>query len=144
MEHNFECFLGLIDTIKINFPEGIVNLKILQELVTKERWDFFELIDFFHRNPKLFFEEILKKEIDYDWLRTLSAFMQSHLTKILFPEDLRNKAKLSKYDQTVLEMSEKLNRNMLKYYLGFFSELEILSKSSDVFLVNRLRLETLK
>ena len=144
LEHNFESFFWLIDTIKMNFPEGIVNFKVLQELVTKERWDFFDLIDLFHRSPKLFFEEILKKETDYDWLRTLSAFMQTHLTKILFPEELRNKGKLSKYDQSVLEMSEKLNRDMVKYYMGFFSELEILSKSSDIFLVNRLRLETLK
>ncbi|MDD4974792.1 MAG: hypothetical protein PHY93_10605 [Bacteriovorax sp.] len=144
LEHNFESFFWMIDTIKMNFPEGIVNFKVLQELVTKERWDFFELIDLFHRSPKLFFEEILKKEMDYDWLRTLSAFMQTHLTKILFPLDLKNKGKLSKYDQSVLEMSEKLNRDMVKYYMGFFSELEILSKSSDIFLVNRLRLETLK
>ncbi|MBC7537858.1 MAG: hypothetical protein H7281_03500 [Bacteriovorax sp.] len=144
LEHNFESFFWLIDTIKMNFPEGIVNFKVLQELVTKERWDFFELIDLFHRAPKLFFVEILKKEIDYEWMRTLSLFMQSHITKILFPEELRSKGKLSKYDQTVLDMSEKLNRDIMKYYLGFFSELEILSKSSDLFLVNRLRLETLK
>lgn len=144
LEHNFESFFGLIDTIKTNFPEGIVNLKTLQELVTRERWDFFILIDLFHRDPKLFFEEILKKEIDYDWLRTLSASMQTHLVKILYPEEIRNKPKHSKYEQTILEMSEKLNRDRLRYYLGFFSDLEILSKSSDVFLVNRLRLETLK
>lgn len=144
LEHNFESFFWLIDTIKLNFPEGVVNLKVLQELVSKERWDFFELIDLFHRGPKLFFEEILKKEMDYDWMRTLSAFMQTHLTKILFPEELKTKGKLSKYDQSILEMSEKQDRGMMKYYIGFFSELEILSKSSDVFLVNKLRLETLK
>ena len=51
--------------------------------------------------------------------------MQTHLTKILFPEELKNKAKLSKYDQSVLEMSEKLDRAMIKYYMGFFSELEL-------------------
>jgi hypothetical protein len=82
--------------------------------------------------------------MDFDWMRTLSAFMQSHLVKILFPEELKAKGKLSKYDQGVLDMSEKLNRDMVKYYLNFFSELEILSKSSDVLLVNRLRLESLK
>ncbi|MDO9183637.1 MAG: hypothetical protein Q7U04_14580 [Bacteriovorax sp.] len=144
LEHNFESFFWFIDTVKMNFPDGPVDIKILESLVVKERWDFFNLIDIFHRSPKAFFEEVLKKELDYDWMRTLAAFMQTHLTKILFPEDLKNKGKLSKYDQSVLEMSEKLNRNSVKYYLGFFSELEILSKSSDILLVNRLRLETLK
>ena len=143
-EHNFESFFGLNDTIKINFPERNVDLKVLQELVTKERWDFFLLSDIFYRSPKSFFNEILKKEMDYEWMRALSVFMQTHLTKILFPDELRIKAKLSKYDQTILEMSEKLNRNLLKYYLKFFSDLEICSKSSDPFLVNRLKLEVLK
>lgn len=144
LEHNFESFFGLIDTIALHYPNQKVSAQALQELIPCERWDFFQLIDLFHKAPKLFFLEILKKEMDYDWMRTLSAFMQNHLSKILFPEDLKNKGKLSKYDQSVLEMSEKLDRNEVKYYLGFFSDLEILSKSSDVFLVNRLRLETLK
>ncbi len=144
LEHNFESFFWLIDTIKTNFANGIVNFKELQDLVRRERYDFFELIDLFHKGPKFFFQEVLKKEMDFDWMRTLSAFMQSHLVKILFPEELKAKGKLSKYDQGILEMSEKLNRDMVMYYLNFFSELEILSKSSDVLLVNRLRLESLK
>lgn len=144
LEHNFESFFWLIDTIKINFPDGKVDLKILSDLVKKERWDFFELIDLFNKNPKLFFLEILKKEMDYDWMRTLSAFMQTHLVKILFPEEIRAKGKLSKYDQSVLVMSESLKREDVQFYLRFFSELEIMAKSSDVFLVDRLRLEVLK
>lgn len=144
LEHNFESFFWLIDTIKMNFPNGIVNLAVLTELVKKERWDFFELIDLFNRNPKLFFQEILKKDIDYDWMRTLSAFMQTHLVKVLFPEELKLKGKLSKYDQSVIDVSAKLNRDVVKYYLAFFAELEIQSKSSDVLLLDRLRLEAIK
>jgi hypothetical protein len=144
LEHNFDSFFGLIDTIKLNFPNGIVNLKILQDLVARERWDFFELIDLFHRSPKQLFELILKKEMDYEWMRAFSVFMQGHLVKILFPDDLKNKGKLSKYDQTVLDMSNKLSRDVVKYYMRFFSELEILSKSSNPFLIDSLRLEALK
>jgi hypothetical protein len=144
LEHNFDSFISLINTIQIHFPDGAVQVKILQELIPCERWDFFQLIDLFHRSPKSFFEEILKKEMDYDWMRSLASFMQSHLVKILFPEEIKKKAKPTKYDQSVLEMSEKLNREMLKHYLGFFSELEIQAKSNDQFLVNRLRIESLK
>lgn len=144
LEHNFESFFWLIDTIKTNFPEGPVDMAVLGELVKKERWDFFELIEIFNRNPKLFFMELLKKEMDYDWMRVMSAFMQTHLIKVLFPEEIRAKGKLSKYDQSVLEVSEKQSREVMQYYLRFFSELEIMAKSSDVFLVDRLRLEALK
>lgn len=144
LEHNSESFFWFIDTVKTAFPKGPVDVKALEELVKKERWDFFELIELFNRDPKLFLGELLKKEMDFDWMRTMSAFMQTHLVKILFPEEIKAKGKLSKYDQSVLEMSEKFPREIVQYYLGFFSELEILAKSSDAFLVDRLRLEALK
>ena len=144
LEHNFESFFWLIDLINIHFPNGKVEGEKLKELVIKERWDFFDLVDFFHRDPKIFFQEVLKKELDFDWMRALSAFMQTHLIKILFPEEIKAKAKLSKYDQSVLEMSEKLNRERIKYYQRFFSDLEILSKSHDAFLINKIRLESIK
>lgn len=143
-EHNFESFFYLIDTVKINFPDGNVDIKILQDLVPRERWDFFLLIELFHYTPKRLFEEILKKEMDYEWMRTFSAFMQTHLVKILFPEEIKKKGKLSKYDQSILDIGERFNREKIKYYMEFFSKLEILAKSSDVLLINHLRLEILK
>lgn len=145
LEHNFESFFWVIDMIKLNFPEGKINLEELKTMVTKERWDFFELMDIFNENPKKFFEEVLKKnDGDYDWLRALFAMMQGHLTKVLAPDELRQKAKLSKYDQSILSVSEKMPRNEIMKYLKFFSELEIQAKSSNEMLLNQLRLELLK
>lgn len=142
LEHTFESFFWVIDTIKMNFPDGKINNEELRLLVKKERWDFFELIDIFNESPKRFFQEVLKKEDkDYEWFRALFAFMQGHLAKVLFPEELRLKAKLSKYDQSILVVSEKWARNEVVNYLKFFSELEILAKSKDELLTNRLRLE---
>jgi hypothetical protein len=144
LEHNFESFFWLIDTIKIHFPEGPVDLNFLRELIARERYDFFDLIDLFHRNPRLFFQEVVNKEVDFDWLRTLCSFMQSHLVKILFPQELLAKGKHSKYDQSILEMGQRLSRDTVKYYMDFFSELEVLSKAQDPLIINRLRLESLK
>jgi hypothetical protein len=144
LEHNFESFFWLVDIIKMNFPDHKIDMLVLKELVRKERWDFFELIDLFNHGPKDFFHALVNKEMDYDWMRTLSAFMQTHLIKILFPEEIRAKGKLSKYDQSILDMSEKLNRDVVQYYLGFFRDIEIMAKASDSFLMDRLRLESLK
>lgn len=141
LEHTFESFFWVIDTIKMNFPDGKINIEELKSLVKKERWDFFELIDFFNEHPRKFFNEILKKEEqDYEWYRALFAFMQGHLVKVLFPDELRLKPKLSKYDQSILVVSEKWPREDVSRYLKFFSELEILAKSSDELLINKLRL----
>ena len=144
LEHNCESFFWVIDMIKLNFPEGKVNLEELKSIITKERWDFFELMDIFNEDPKRFFNEVLKKnDGDYDWLRALFAIMQGHLAKVLAPDELRNKAKLSKYDHSILAVSKKISRDTILKYLLFFSEMEILAKSSDVLLINRLRLETI-
>ena len=144
LEHTFESFFWVINTIKLNFPDGKINIEELKSLVKKERWDFFELIDIFNTNPKRFFAEILKKQDgDYEWLRALFAFMQGHLTKVLFPEEIRLKPKLTKYDQSILVVSDKWQRNDIVNYLKFFSELEIQAKSSDKLLINKLRLRTI-
>lgn len=144
LEHTFESFFWVIDTIKLNFPDGKIKIEELKILIKKERWDFFELIDIFNACPKNFFIEILKKdERDYEWLRALFAFMQSHLTKVLFSEEIRHKPKLSRYDQSILTVSEKWPRHDVVKYLKFFSELEIQAKLSDELLINKLRLETI-
>lgn len=145
LEHNFESFFWVIDTIKMNFPDGVVNLDELKTMVKKERWDFFELIDLFNDNPKKFFTEVMKKDDrDYDWLRALFAFMQGHLAKVLAPEELRQKPKLSKYDQSILMVSEKWPREFVTGYMKMFSELEIMAKSREELIKDRLRLEVLK
>ncbi|MBY0412594.1 MAG: hypothetical protein K2Q18_00440 [Bdellovibrionales bacterium] len=144
LEHNFESFFWVIDTIKMNFPDGKINIEELKTLVKKERWDFFELIEIFNESPKKFFHEILKKDdMDYEWFRALFAFMQTHLSKVLFPEELRDKAKLSKYDQSILVVSEKWSREQVIESLKFFSQLEILAKSRDEMILNQIRLKLL-
>lgn len=144
LEHNFESFFWLIDTVKVHFPEGKADVAFLKELIARERFDFFDLIELFHRGPKMFFQEVLKKELDYDWLRGLASSMQNHLIKILFPQEILAKGKHSKYEQGVLDMSEKLNRAVVKSYLDFFSELEVLAKAQDPFILEKMRLEVLK
>lgn len=142
LEHTSESFFWVIDVIKLNFSEGKINIEELKSLVRKERWDFFELIDIFNESPKKFFEEVLKRDgSDYEWFRSLFSFMQGHLNKVLFPNELRQKAKLSKYDQSILALSEKWSRSDVIKYLKFFSELEVQAKLSDELLVNKLRLE---
>lgn len=142
LEHNFESFFWVIESIKLNFSLDKLTLADVQSLVKKERWDFFSLADTFGQSPKNFFLEVLKKEDrDNEWFRSLFAFMQGHLSKALFPEEIRAKSKLSKYDETLVLLAEKWPRAKVFYYLKFFSELEILAKLGDELLIDKLRLE---
>ncbi len=144
LEHNFESFVWVIDTIKTYYPDGKITPDELREIIKKERWDFFELIDIFNSKPQAFFQEILKKETDFDWLRSLFAFMQTHLTKVLFPEEITKKGRLSKYDQAIIDVSERWSRTEVMHYLKSFSEWEILAKSSDPLVIDQVRLELVK
>ena len=145
LEHNFESFFWLADSILTHFPSGDIQLPLLRELIKRERWDYFEMINLFHKNPKLLIAEMLKKELDYDWVRELSSKVQLHIVKLLFPQEIAQKQKkLSKYDQQILSMSEKLNHQMLRHYLDFFGNLEVSAKSSDPLILNYLRMELLR
>lgn len=145
LEHNFESFVWVIDLIKLNFSDLKVDLNLLKELVKKQRWDIFEIVTFFDKNPKQFFLELLKnEEADTSWYRMVFAFMQSHLYKALHPDEIHLKAKLSKYDQQILDLGKKYNKETLLKYIRKFSEFEIEAKLGNQLVVDLIRLETLK
>lgn len=144
VEHNFESFFTAIDIIQLNFEKDKINLEELKNLIKCDRWNFFELADIFCINPKNFFSEVLKNVGgSYQWQQSLFSFMQGHLVKILAPEEIQKKEKLSLYDQKMLQASKKFPKKEIIAYVKFFSELEILAKSNDKFLINKLRLQLL-
>jgi hypothetical protein len=146
LEHNFDSFMRFIDIISLQFPDGKIDPKKLPELIEKERWDFFEMVNLFHRGPKFLFSELVHKDEDLQWWIGFCAQMQNHLSKLLYPQEIRQKAKPNKYEQSILQLSEKLDRAMLKYYLDYFLELDLLAKSKvqNEFLINTVRLELLR
>jgi hypothetical protein len=139
LEHNFESIFWALDLIKISFSDVDIELNKLKELISRERYDFFELIDLYCQNSQKFFEVILSNELDFDWLRSLASFMQGHFSKVLFPEEIKSKEKQTKYDQSIIYQSEKLNKEFVKNDMRFFAELEILAKSRDQLILNHLR-----
>jgi DNA polymerase III delta subunit len=144
IEHNFESIFRALDIIKISFSDANINLAQLKALITRERFDIFELVDLYYQNPKKLYEVMLSNELDFDWLRSVASFMQGHLVKILFPMELMAKGKLSKYDQAIVFQREKLNKEAVKNDLTFFADLEIFAKARDQLILNHLRLKIIK
>ncbi len=144
LEHNFESFFRALDSIKVTFENGQIDFSILKELILRERFDFFEMVDLYYQNPNKLYKVMLSNELDFDWLRSLANFMQGHLAKILFPQEIREKNKLSKYDEAILFNNERLNLENVQNDLKYFSELEILAKSKDQLILNSLRLKILE
>jgi len=143
VDHNVESLFTALNLIKLNF-ETVIDLEKLKDLIVKERYDFFELLDIYHENRRKFYYSLDKKLTDYEWMRDFSSSMQSHLFKLLNPSDLSKKDKLSKYDTNLLKWAENESRLELKNELMFFHEIEILAKSSDIGLKDKIRIKMLK
>lgn len=143
LEHNIEAFYTALNLIKLNFEDG-ADLNKLRSIITKERYDFFELLDVYHDNRRKFYYSLDKKLVDFDWMREFSVSMQAHLFKLLNPSDIAKKEKLSKYDTNIIRWSETESRQDLKLELMFFHEIEIMAKSNDIYLKEKIRIKMLK
>jgi hypothetical protein len=144
VEHNSESFFHALQLINLNFENNKIDLNLLKELITRERFDFFSQLDLYHSNNSNFFKSIMPKELDFEWLMILSISMQSHLVKILNPEEIRKKDKPTKYDLNILKWSEQMTREEIKNELVYFSELEIMAKMKDTFIKEKLRMRSIK
>lgn len=88
----------------------------------------------------LLWKKILDIEIDYDELRGLFSFMQTHVFKTLNNNYHNSKKKLSLYDKGVLLAQKNWENSQLKDFYRLFSKLEISSKRKDFLIKQELRL----
>jgi len=143
IEHTVEAFYTTLNLIKLNFADEI-DLNKLKVVIVKERFDFFELLDIYHENRRKFYYSLDKKLVDFEWMREFSVSMQSHLAKVLNPSEISKKEKLSKYDMNIIRWSEMEPRQEMKAELMFFHEVEMLAKSHDLGIKEKIRIKMLK
>lgn len=141
LDHSFENFLWVLELIKLNFEDKVVDVNQLKLLIQKERYDFFELLEIYHSQKLNFYKILIEKSDDFDWIRQNATSMQNHIVKLLNPEEIRTKAKLTKYDQNLLRWSESGIRSEFQADLKFFMKIEIESKSKNVFLREIIRIQ---
>lgn len=143
LEHNLESFLWAIDTLehgKTLLQKQELLLSDLPIFFKRERWDIFDMAHEFNKNPKKFIVEILRREdLDFNFLRSTFAFMQTHILKIIYPEEILKKAKNSKYEEEIIKTSRSISKIELLQYLKLFSEAEIMAKLQDPFLIDKIR-----
>lgn len=136
-------FFNAVNLLKLHAgEEGNLSLEQARELIEVSKVDQFELADTFcSKKFKRFFEKLLGLGEDYESLRGIFTFMQSHLFKVLDPSYASKKARLSKYDQEIQKLSRVWNQDDLVRALRMFSELEVLAKSKNQALLNELKMK---
>lgn len=132
-------FTNILQQIKINFPDA-VNLSATEiaPLVRGIKSDQFELAnDFASKKLKAFYMKI-QRITDFDDLRQIFLFMQSHLLKIYDTNYTVGKSRLTKYDKEVLAQAKIWRSKDLDKAIKYFSSLEIKAKSKDPMLFHQL------
>ena len=143
-EPSVESYMSVINELLINFSDEELTLNNLKNLIVKDRYEFFDLLDIYHQDRKKFLIIFSRKSLDFDWMRQFATSMESHLIKVLYPDEIKKKDRPSKYDQNILRWSELESREKLKYDLSWFARINIEAKSRNEFLKESIRLEILK
>ena len=132
----------ILELIDLHFPgkSKECDVHTLQNLVAGTRLDQFSLASTFStRKLKMFYQEIVDQDWDFDSLRSFFGFMQSHLLKIMDPSYIQGKARPSKYDKEIEMASRSWNQSELDAFIKLFGKLEIQAKKRSPELRGNLR-----
>ncbi len=140
LENNLGTFYNAMALIKINHPDAKeISLKEVQELLEVERLDQFALASLFCRRKRLeFYHKVIQLQGDFDKMRSLFNFMQSHLIKVMDPSYLNQNPRPSSYDKDIQSTSKLWKPNELLAAIEEFNHWEILSKSKKSLLWTEL------
>lgn len=112
----------------------------VKKLIFKSRLDQFQLATIFSKKRKLeFYKSLIQTETDFDSFRSLFAFMQGHLIKLMDTSYIAKKKRPSKYDKEIDTLSKVWDSDELQEELKNFAALEILAKQKSPELHFQLR-----
>lgn len=141
IENNLGAFYNSLALVKLNYPEAReVGVKEVRELLQVEKLDQFALSSLFCRKKRSeFFFKVLSLEGDFDKMRSLFNFMQSHLIKVLDPSYLAQKPRLTSYDKDIQSTARLWKPQELLQAIEEFNRWEILSKKKETLLWTELK-----
>jgi hypothetical protein len=141
LENNLATFYNSCCLIKLNFPESReVSLTQVKELLTMEKLDQFEMASLFARKKfQPFFERIVSLQGDFEKMRSLFNFLQSHLVKMTDPSYLAAKPRLTQYDKDIQSSSKLWSTADLVARIEACNRWELMCKRKDSFLWHELR-----
>jgi hypothetical protein len=141
LENNLGSFYNAMSLVKLNHPEAKeVGMKEVQDLLSIEKLDQFALASLYSRKKKLeFFHKVIQLQGDFDKMRSLFMFMQSHLIKVMDPAYLAQKPRLTSYDKDIQSTSKLWKSHELLESISEFNHWEILSKRKESLLWSELK-----
>ncbi len=138
-------FLNICSQLELNFGTAIVSKEDLNSVIIKNRIDNFEFAKLFgFKQSKLFFKKLKEIDPEYDELRSLFYFLQTHMLKIGSTDHIYKKSKQSKYDKQIIEQSKIWKEKEIELGLKFLKGIEFMAKTKNDLLFNDLKSSYLK
>jgi hypothetical protein len=146
LENNLPAFYNACFLIKINHPESHeIGISEVKKLLSSEKVDQFAMASLFSKKKKKdFYFKIISVEKDFEKMRNIFLFLQSHLIKLLDPSYLTLKSKLTNYDKEIQATSKLWSQEELTLEISHLNKLEILSKKKDPLLWQELKINYIR
>jgi hypothetical protein len=127
--------------IKLNYPEAQqIGLNEIKSLLTFEKLDQFNLASLLARKKnKDFYLKLMLLENDFEKMRGLFMFMQSHLIKMVDTSYLKQKTRLNQYDKDLQSTSKNWKTDELVKEIEKFNRWELLCKKKSTGLWNEIK-----
>lgn len=146
LENNLGVFYNSCVLLKLNNPESReISLVDVKNVLTLDRLDQFAMASNFSRKKfSDFYERIILLEGNFEKMRSLFNFMQSHLVKMMDTSYLSQKNRLTQYDKEIQGSSKLWTSDQLSIEVERFNKWEILSKKKDNLLWSEIYLTYLR
>ena len=127
---SFSSYSNLFEQL-ILFTSEELSEEVIKELIGQVETNRFDLADLINQKKlRSFYKNLI--EIDsFTEIESICGFMIRHLLKIYKPGELRSKPRLSKYDQKIIQASERWSDMELSGEIGRLREIQILSRSKN-------------
>lgn len=127
-------YVGALNLIKLHLLANNKRASIedVRQLVGARRVDQFKLIrEYTQKNFRSFYYQLIELDTDYDQLRSVFAFLESHLIKVMDTSYIQKKNRATRWDQGI-EVDAKLwEPEQLHQAIRQVSELQLMAKSKS-------------
>jgi hypothetical protein len=133
-------FYNLLTKLGVNFPGQSITLTMLETVLEKNRLDNFEMAKHFgFKKMKEFYQHLLEIEPDFESLRSLFYFLQTHMIKLADPSYIAQKNRPTKYDTQIQTQSKLWKQQELNQVLLFLKKLEFMAKTKNMFVWQEIK-----
>lgn len=126
-------YYNLVNTLWIRLPDVLeATTDDIDDILNTRSMDVFQLADIFSRKSWLqFFSELQPLLGQYESLRSLFSFLQSHLLKIADPSYLEQKKTKTRYDEKIQRAASLWKFQEIEAWMQKLGDWEIEAKSKN-------------